>query len=175
MAKDFESIATITGNGSATTLQFGSIPNTYQHLHIRGIIRTARPSVASDGFFMYFNGDNTDGNYVSHVFDGDGTSVTSNGTNSSGVYCRVSIATASTAASNLMGAFTCDILDYANTNKNKVSRAFGGYQLQTSGGNVRFASGLWKNTTTINSITFWNNSNSAFTTSTHIALYGIKG
>ena len=176
MAKDFESIATLTGNGTAQTLSFTSIPGTYQHLQIRGVARTARAGVNNDGIFCYFNGDtNDDANYISHVFDGDGTSVTSGGAKNNGVYCRLTVITGANATSNIMGVFVCDILDYANTNKNKVTRTFGGNNRQTSGGDVRLASGLWINTNAITSITIWNNNNSAFTSDTRIALYGIKG
>ena len=36
---DFESIATVTvGGGGAASIEFTSIPGTYQHLQIRGII-----------------------------------------------------------------------------------------------------------------------------------------
>jgi hypothetical protein len=174
MAKDFESIQTISGNGSATTLSFTSIPNTYKNLHIRGIVRTAR-AVNTDGFFMYFNADSTDTNYYSHTFDGNSSGVTSSGTFNNGVYSRITVVPGANITANILGAFTCDILDYADTNKYKVSRAFGGCNLQTSGGEVRFASGLWMNGTAISTITFWNNNNTAFPTTTHLALYGIKG
>ncbi len=39
-AGSYESIATVTSTGSSGNLVFSSIPGTYTHLQIRGILRT---------------------------------------------------------------------------------------------------------------------------------------
>lgn len=171
----FYSIATVSGNDSAATLTFSGIPATYTHLQLRGIVRTNRASVSTDGIFIYFNSDNSDANYNSHTLDGDGTSASASYTSSgNGVMARITVATASTADTYVVGAVVCDILDYANSNKFKTTRALGGND-RNGAGDVRFASGLWRNTNAITSLTIWNNNNSAFSSLTSFALYGIKG
>jgi len=80
------------------------------------------------------------------------------------------------AAGNTSGIFSAgviDILDYTNTNKNKVVRALSGFDANGSG-EIIFDSLLWINTGAINQITM-----EVFTTNfaqdSQIALYGIKG
>lgn len=174
MPNSYESLATISGNGVATTLQFGSISQSYKHLQIRGVTRTARATI-NDGVFIYFNGDNTDANYTSYVFDGDGGGgqatagvILGNG----GVYNRITVAPGANATANVMASVIVDILDYTSS-KVKQMRAYGGND-RNGAGDARMCSGLWLSTSAINSITFWNNNNSAFTSTTTFALYGIK-
>jgi hypothetical protein len=75
-------------------------------------------------------------------------------------------------ASNF-GVSVVDILDYANTSKNKTTRALAG-QERNSTGVVNFWSSLWMSTSAINSITIVPDS-STFRAGSKFALYGIKG
>lgn len=71
---DFESIATVTvGSGGASSIEFTSIPGTYQHLQIRGIARTARTGATPkrEAVYIQFNGD-TGTNYAYHNLFGTG-------------------------------------------------------------------------------------------------------
>jgi hypothetical protein len=70
------------------------------------------------------------------------------------------------------GAIVTDILDYANTNKYKVTRSLYGQDLNGDG-NVFLSSSSWMNTSAITSIKFYTGNNLA--QNTKIALYGIKG
>ena len=71
VTNSYSSIATVTGNGSASTLSFTSIPSTYSHLQIRGICRDAR-AVTIDTAYATFNSD-TGTNYADHWLQGNGT------------------------------------------------------------------------------------------------------
>jgi hypothetical protein len=167
----YESIATVVGNGSATTLSFTSIPSTFKHLQIRAIVKTAYASNSS-GLRTQFNS-NTSSTYFDHGLYGDGASA--------GAFGRTSVDTAGsayiagTSATNVFGAVIFDILDYQNTNKNKTFRILSGTDFNGSG-QIRLASGSIADTSAITSLTFVDaNSAVAFSTGTSFALYGIKG
>ena len=163
----FESIATASGNG-ITNITFSSIPATYKHLQIRGIINVA--AAASSAKFQ-FNGD-TGSNYAVHNLYGNGTAAAA-----SGIASRTIIDLARSVSfpsdANIYGAFIFDVIDYASTSKYKTTRSFQGTDTSGNGAiGVDLESGLWMSTSAINSINLnWSfNGGSA----TSIALYGIK-
>ena len=169
---DSQSIATVTvGSGGAGTVTFSSIPSTYQHLQIRYTARQTSSGTTSDTFnTVRFNGD-SGSNYAMHYLLGDG----------GGVYT-----TAVTSQTNAWFGFTpysttnfafgtniIDILDYANTSKNKTFRTLGGND-RNGAGTVALVSGLWVNTAAINSIVITATSFN-FAEYSSFALYGIAG
>lgn len=167
----YDSIATTTvGAGGSSTITFSSIPQTYTHLQLR-ILQRGTGGGTNYTNKLQFNGDTTSANYREHYFYSDGTSALA------GTYQQWYIAAgAIPAAGNSTGIFgtsVIDILDYANTNKNKVVRALSGFDAIGSG-EVIFESLLWINTGAINQITM-----EIFTTNfaqhSQVALYGIRG
>ena len=158
----YDSIATVTvGAGGASTITFNSIPQTYTHLQLRAIIKTTGGSGAN----MTFN-NNTGTNYVRHRIVG----------NTSGVQVAVgtsltSIPINANAGFADFGPLVLDILDYTNTNKNKVTRWLTGLENNTTASGIAFESGLWLNTNAITTITFTQSTEQY----SHFALYGIKG
>lgn len=169
-ADSYESIATALGTGSSGTITFSSIPSTYKHLQIRAL---GRGTFADNNTFpnIRFNGD-SGSNYSWHILDGNGSSVSA-GSGVSQTSAGVPTFTAGNSTANIFGVMVMDVLDYANTNKNKTVRYLGGHD-QNGVGILRFGSGSWYNTTSINSISFIVNSQN-WATNTHFALYGIKG
>jgi hypothetical protein len=162
-AGDYESIATVTvGSGGTSTVSFTSIPNTYTHLQIRA---TAQAS-ASD-IFMRFNSDTTT-SYAKHYLYGNGSTATANGYNNQDL---ISFAY-TTASGSVFSGNVCDILDYANTNKNKTVRVLNGWDSNGSGGIILW-SGAWFKTDAITSISIFPPS-SVIAQYSHFALYGIK-
>jgi len=168
---DFESIATVTvGSGGAASISFTSIPGTYQHLQVRGILRHSSTG-ASGGYAGFrFNSD-TGSNYGYHALWGDGSSIYSDGLQSQTTLIVNRCTTATQTASNF-GAYVVDILDYASTSKNTTTRALAGYDNNGSG-LLYVKSGLWLNTSAITSITVSPNAGSWVQHST-LALYGVK-
>ena len=160
----FESIATVSGNGSSTSLTFSSIPNTYKHLQIRAIGRN------SSGYIR-FNSD-TGSNYSRHWLRGNGTTASVNGAASQTEMYGFEF-TDNTDTANIYGIGIIDIHDYASTTKNKTIRCLTGADKNGSG-NIYLYSGAWLNTNAITSITIYSPAN-APTTDTTFALYGIKG
>jgi hypothetical protein len=173
VTNSYESIATATLSSAASTISFTSIPSTFKHLQIRGILRDTRADYINT-VGIRFNSD-SGSNYPSHTLWGDGAN---KGSYSSGLqsYADVSVSAGSTVASNIFGATVIDILDYTDTNKNKTVRALAGMDANGSG-EVRFSSGLWLSTTAINSITLYPRfgTSPVFSIYSSLALYGIKG
>lgn len=171
----FESIATATGTGSNSSITFSSIPSTYQHLQIRYIGRNTEADIDDVMGEMTFNTDTTGSNYNRHGLFGIGSVVNAFGETNPIEYGRLVRAN---ATAGIMGVGIIDIHDYASTTKNKVIRTFTGDDRNGSG-NVHIQSGLWRNTTAINSITLYARNITSttvyFSSNTSFALYGIKG
>lgn len=170
---DFESIATVTPSG-VNTITFSSIPSTYKHLQIRFIARdvsnTTQPSM-----FLRFNGD-TASNYSRHQMSADGSTMAAYGQGSV-TWGVLTAMTGSTGlyGSNVFGVGIVDVLDYADTNKYKTTRALSGQDTNNTYGVIYYASGVWQSTSAINSITLYTSTGSNYASGTHIALYGIAG
>lgn len=164
----FESIATQSvGGSSVASITFSSIPSTYKHLQIRGIMLTAS---AGGTVNATLNGD-TAANYSRHRLVGYGTGVDAFGEASISSF-RVFGEFAGTGASPIAAAIVMDILDYSSTNKNKTMRISSGVDRNGSG-EVQFNSAAWYNSgTAVSSITFTPSAN--FTQYSSFALYGIK-
>ena len=164
----FEPIATATGTGSSGTITFSSIPNTYKSLQIRCL---AFGSVLNQNtMIIRFNSD-SGSNYARHVMYNIGTDVYAfGGANTTfiglGNYSKQLNSTYPTAA-------IVDIHDYASTSKNKTVRSIGGLD-ENSSGEVTLQSGVWRNTSSIDSISILTPGQN-FTTNTVFSLYGIKG
>ena len=172
----FESIASASGTGSSATITFSSIPSTYQHLQIRGILRGASDAgVGNAGIRL--NSDTTEANYASHYLSADGSAIYPYGSNAGPVYLANCFPLNNQTSGNF-GALIIDIHDYASTTKFKTIRNFCGYDNNNSpsgaSGSVTLGSGLWENTNAVTSITL-TGLGVNFTTQTTFALYGIKG
>lgn len=175
----YESISTVTvGSGGTGTITFSSIPSTYKHLQIRALVRESRATYGISEFNMTFNSD-TGSNYSHHGLWGDGSGASASG-NSSTNSIRVGNGTFGTDTGTAFGAGIIDILDYANTSKNKTARILAGVDVNGTvggiGGRVGEFSGAWYNTSAISTITLVPASPATdFNQYSSFALYGIKG
>lgn len=166
----YESIATITSTGSSGDLVFSSIPNTFTHLQIRGMLRTNDTGTFNNQR-MRFNSDST-ASYAFHVLSGDGTTISASGTANAGSLNDFMRAPSDSVTSGIFSVAVIDILDYANTGKFKTVRILQGGDIN-AGGNVGLNSGLWMKTDAITTITITPSGGTAINRST-FALYGIK-
>jgi hypothetical protein len=161
---DFELISTQVLGGNATSVTFGSIPQTYRHLQIRMVAQS--DTFAQVG--MVFNGVNTS-TYYYNSMAGGASSVTS-----SEQFTQPSIIMSygsSTSGGSIFAASIIDILEYSQTTKFKTIRAFAGNATGAS-----LVSGSNSATTGISSITFYPNTASFnFKVNSRFSLYGIKG
>ena len=171
---DYESIATTTvGSGGVAEIDFTSIPSTYKHLQVRALVRTNRASTR-DGVYIYINNTRTTTSYTTHVLTGDGATAASGGYDSaSGVGAQTVVVLGNSVASQMFAVVVLDILDYANTNKNKTIRAIGGFDYN-GGGELGIASNAFLSSTAINRITFDPANGTGFMEYSSFALYGIK-
>jgi hypothetical protein len=166
---NYESISTTTVSTAVSSVTFSSIPATYTHLQIRGIIRQS--TAGFDQALLQFNSD-TGNNYARHALLGEGASASTEATTSTNKISIAAIPGPSQTAS-VFGATVVDILDYKNTNKYTTTRALAGTDSNGSG-YVWFASGLWQNTAAITTITITPGAGN-FVEYSQFALYGIKG
>lgn len=170
-ANSYESIQTVTvGAGGQSSISFTSIPSTFKHLQIRAIAKAA-PTATDAGYDlrMAFNSNTTGSNYNSHYLFGNGSSVGA-GVNSNN---RIIGASSGSGNANIFTVNVYDILDYADTNKNKTVRCLYGNDFNGSG-TVIFSSMVWMSTSAITSVSIDFNAGPSFGQYTSFALYGIK-
>jgi hypothetical protein len=169
-AGSFEQIATAFGTGSSGVINFTSIPATYTHLQIR---YTAKNTSALANMNVTFNGV-TSSNYARHHLAGTNNTISSAAATSAANISLLNAITASTTADMATGG-VIDILDYANSNKNKTLRAlYGVADGAASTSFIYLASGFLNSTSAITSITLTASANN-FATMSRFSLYGIKG
>lgn len=170
----YESIATVTvGAGGSSSISFSSIPNTYKHLQIRAIAKSNR-AVYVDDLGMRLNSD-TGSNYSFHRLYGygSGTPGADAGANQTSMNIG-QIAGGTVNNSSGMGGVVIDLLEYTNTNTNKTIRALTGYD-DNGQGAMQFASGNWRSTSAVTSITLLPLIGTTISQFSQFALYGIKG
>jgi hypothetical protein len=166
LPSSFESIASVVGTSSSTTISFDSIPADYKHLQIRGT------SYDGTGYSvrMRFNND-SGSNYARHFLTGTGASANAGG---SGSELDMVVINTNGNTSDYPASLIVDIYDYASTTKYKTARTFTGLSQNDTSGEVSLRSGLWMSTSAITSIQLLING-ASFTNLTRLALYGIKG
>lgn len=157
-----------SASGTIGTATFNNIPAGFTHLQIRVFGRDGGTGFPQD-IYMRFNGD-TGNNYARHRLTGDGANASSLGQTALS-YAFGGFAPVAASLANVGAVSIIDILDYANTNKNKTTRVINGVDLNGSG-NVGLFSSVWLNTNAITSIEV------GFATGTGVAgnrfdLYGI--
>jgi hypothetical protein len=181
VTNNFYSIATTTVSSSVTSITFSSIPSTYTHLQIRGIMRnTTAAYVGIQNLAMQFNGD-TSASYIYryNFVNGDVTPTAQTGWSgggSAGILMQWgNLSDGGTA--NTYGGAIIDIYDYTSTIKYKTARGVCGVtQNGVAGTNsgLGMNSGYWVSTAAINSITLLQSSGGQFKQYSSLALYGVK-
>ena len=165
----YDSIATTTLTSTTATVTFSSIPSTYTHLQIRMSTRTDFASATPIDMYIEINADTSYAGYRNHRLKGDGASATSS---SSAAYDLHKMTPAASSTASVFSGIVVDLLDYANTNKNKTIRYLGGADLNGSG-HIVFGSVLWPFTTAVNQIKLL--ADGSFVAGSTFALFGIKG
>lgn len=165
----YDALASVTvPSGGAATINFAGIPTGYKHLQIRAIARTTQ-AVSEPSLYYRFNSD-TGTNYSNHRLAGSGSSAYAQSYTSANAIANYGPAGASMGA-NIFGTNIVDILDYANTSKNKTVRILSGVD-SNGGGTVAMYSAAWYSTNAITSISIF--SDNDFTQYSQFALYGVK-
>ena len=166
----YDSLATVTLSASTTSITFAGIPTGYKHLQLRLFAKDDR-ALNRDTALLRFNGD-TASNYSQHTLYGDGSSAGATaGTSTTSI--EVFRVSGNSSATNIFGAVVLDVLDYADTNKYKTSRALGGVDFNGSG-EIWFTSGNWRSTAAVSSITLTPGNATNFLQYSSFALYGVN-
>ena len=167
----YDALGTVTvPSGGVSSISFTGIPQTgYRNLVIRAIVQATNSGSADGQFTAYFNGDTTNANYYAHNIYGTGASTGAQslpGSSYNGAI--VGWASATSAAAPMANIIS--ILDYSNTNKNKVTRTLAGFD-NNGNGEIDFTSSLWMSTAAINSLVLTPSSGN-FKQYSQFALYG---
>ena len=172
---DFESIQTVNLTTGTAYAEFTSIPSTYTHLQIRGVIMNA---ASNDNLAIRMGNGSVDtgSNYASHQLQGNGASPSAGASTSQTAAYLSGLVIAS---SSYPFSFVYDILDYASTNKNKTIRGLSGQDGNASGTatdwRIQLTSGVWLNSSTaVNTVRIYLPAGNMGNYS-QFALYGIKG
>jgi hypothetical protein len=178
----FDSIQTIVvGSGGAASVTFSGIPQSYQNLQIRYMVRDTA-TYQYDFLNLRLNND-SGSNYRVHQLQGNGSSAASvdlgTSSNCYGIGLCIGDSGYTPINSSAFAVGIIDILEYKSTNKNCTIRSFNGFENNDSTilyRNITLASGLWTPTPlqAVNTITLIPNSGT-FKLYSHFALYGIKG
>ena len=167
----YDSLGAVTLSATASSVSFTGIPSGYKHLQLRFIGRTAYAGT-TDYINLVFNGNTSSStSYWFHFLRGNGSAADAS---SSGAFYafRAGFVTGNTATSGVFGAGVIDILEYADTNKNKTARIFNGED-RNGAGNVALWSGGYTNTSAITSIQL-TGANGDILANSSFALYGVK-
>jgi hypothetical protein len=170
---DFESIATVTvGSGGASSIEFTSIPSTYQHLQVRLVARSTNSANDLDTNVRIGTGSiDTGSNYANHLLYGTGSTAAATGYTSASTMW-LGMQPGATATASVFGATILDLLDYANTSKNTTLRGFSGFD-RNGAGFALATSGLWINTAAVDQIRLYPSAGN-FAQHSTAALYGVK-
>jgi hypothetical protein len=171
----FDSIASASGNGSATVITFSSIPSTYKHLQIRYVGR-GTGSNTGYGVYLQFNGSSS-AEYWNYRFRGRSGTASILPDTTANTLAATGAVPAANSGANMYGAAVIDILDYASTTKRKTVRFQSGADQNQSFDDTFSMAGanLWANTNAISSLTITIDSGNGWTTDSRFYLYGIKG
>jgi len=166
----FESIQTVTvGSGGQSTITFSSIPSTYKHLQLRATV--FNKDTSGDVTYSITPAGTTPTTSYNHYLRGDGTSV------ASGSKATIRFITDNGNAHTIRPlVFVMDILDYADTNKNKTVKILRGIDPSASAiqADVGINSSFVATTSALTGISFGIYS-TGFAQYSSFALYGIKG
>jgi len=165
----YDALASVTLNGSQSSITFAGIPSTYTHLQIR-TMHLMTSNAAANILALGYGGtaDTTSGDYYSHHLTGNGASATSGAYADKPQFYWVT----GNGSSSIPEVEIIDILDYGNTNKYKTIRALSGVDNNGSG-EVNLTSGLWMKTNAVDTIQFTCNTGNFAQYST-FALYGVR-
>jgi hypothetical protein len=167
----FESIATANPNSASVT--FSSIPQTYTHLQIRGVVRSASYGGGADYYSIRINGD-SGANYNASGLYCTNTTVGSFDRNGGQTEIFSGEYPGAVAGADQFGGIILDVFDYTNTNKAKTVK-FYNVSIRYGQGSAGLNSGIWNSTNAITSISLTGYFGGGFANFSQLALYGIKG
>ncbi len=173
----YEQLESVILTGTQANITFSNLNtnygSTYQHLQLRGVLRTNRSGQTNDTVIYNLNSDAAN-NYSIHRLRGNGSTVSSV---ASASYGRMELGdhfSAGNTAANIFTPFVLDILDPFETTKNITTRNLTGQAATTyfGSGAADIWSNAWYNTAALTTITF--DAIGDFIAGSRISLYGMR-
>jgi len=157
---------------SVTFTGLGSYSD-YKHLQIR-IVGRSSINNTNNPVDIYFNSDNTGGDYASHFMTTYQGNVNSEARTSQNVIQEAVYLPANNAPTSNFGAAVVDILDFSSSNKNTTIRSLNAYEgVDANNRGILLGSGFYNSTAAITSITFEGyNASGNFKQNSRFSLYG---
>jgi hypothetical protein len=171
----FESIATVNAAGGESVLEITSIPQTYKHLQVRGMMKLSSATTAVTNHYFRYNGSTSTSRHYSDFSSGGASfnTVISSTSNSDSYSLLLNGATQ--ANGSVLGVFIIDIYNYTNAYFKTYSAFSGVAQSTDATSAVAFQVGMLRDTAAITSLTFPNLAGGTIGALSTISLYGIKG
>ena len=176
---NFESIASFVFTGSETSVTFGSISSTYDHLQIRWFAREGSGTGnTNNDWGLKINNRTTADNSYARMYSTGTAQSGSIATATTTVLSGIGIMPTSDTTANYYGAGIINLYNANNTTQKKIFQSFGGVQSAKSNTDARvnFASHLSQDTARISELVFYAGTNSAngFGAGSVVSLYGVK-
>lgn len=171
----YELISTTLVGTATSAVTFSSIPTTYKHLQIRASVRGTYSNTNTTAA-LRFNG-STGTVYANHEIESNSSGFSYNQNTMPGLgYMQAPrYVPAGTNIANAYAGMVLDIIDYLSTVKVKTMKGHVGWvDVPNNEKHASLPSGMWFDTTAINSITFFM-AYGNIEVGSRISLYGIKG
>jgi len=170
MANTYTLIASNVLTGSAASVTFSAIPNTYTDLVIKASIRSTRTSNTTDTITLRFNGDSTT-LYSDTFIRGSGASAISS-SNTSNSYITGQYATANSSTADTFTSFEYYVPSYLASQNKPVGLSVAHEQNATTA-YLFGGAGLYRSTSALTSVEI-GLSNGNVASGSSFFLYGIK-
>jgi hypothetical protein len=167
----YYSIATASGNGSASAVLFTNIPQQYKNLQIRYQARTIRAFVG-EGWYVRLNGDSSSNYYGHYTYGTESAGGVQFGTNGAGTTMDLAAIPGSSATASVPGVGIVDITGYSSNSQFKTGRTIGGFNNNGGTSYTYFSMYTWRNTAPVTQVQVL--SNGGLDTGSRIELFGIS-
>lgn len=171
MAATYKLISSNVLTGTAASVTFSSIPQTYTDLMLKWSVRDSNASLVANNF-IYYNGNSSTTSYSQTYFRGGNTSGTSSTRNTSENDTYLGYNNGSTSTSNTFSNGEAYIPNYALTSTRPISSFLIQEDNSAASGWTHINSGVYAGTDAITSITLTASVN--FLAGSSFYLYGIS-
>ena len=171
--EEMDLISRVSLSASAASIEFTSIPQTYQHLQCRILMRlSSGTNTGNVSLYGRFNSD-SGSNYNDHyLYGGNGTVAAGSDLSQTGTWFGE--AAGNSVGSNVFAASIVDVLDYASTSKYKTIRSLEGMDQNSAQSYVYLVSSLWRSTSAITSLQIVPSGSQTIAQYSTASLFGIK-
>ena len=167
MPSTYTPIATSTYGSDAGAFSFTSIPSTYTDLI--AVLNIRSKKAASTGFLCSRMNSDSGSTHSYTILTGSGSSASSS-RNTNVSWDSFAEIAGNNAASGVYSTVIYHIMNYANTTTNKTLIA----RVNEAGSNVSAQVGLWRSTSAMTSLQFFDYDGANFAAGSSFTLYGVK-